>query len=859
MTGASARSTVGAARGAAPRPAPDPGPTPPSAPPPGPVALRPEALRWRCDPRLLTFETTDDLEPPRGIVGQEHAIEALRFGLETRAAGQNVFVRGLAGTGRMTLVRRLLEELQPTCPLARDRCYVHNFAQPDRPTLISLPRGRARRFKRLVDELVDFIRDDLGQALGAERIRERKEAIDEAARDEVRAVVAPFEKALQAAGLALVTIPMGPVMHSAIFPVVDGKPIAPQEFDVLHQQGRINDVEYNRYGERAASFEKELQEVNRRVHEIRRRHAQTVGPFLEREARAILGEFTRQIAEELDDPAVSAFLEGLVDDVVERRLHGQGDESMRSYRVNVLSSRGSDESCPIIVEHAPTMTNLLGIVDRDVGPMGALHSDHLMIRAGSLLLADGGYLILEARDVLVEPGAWKVLMRTLRTGMLEIVPPEYSMPWWTPSLKPEPVDLDVRVVLLGDSELYHLLDAHDPDFPHLFKVLADFDSVMPRGPEGIAHYAAVLARLVREEKLPPLDRTAVAALIEHGARIAAQGGKLTARFGRVADLAREGAYLASKNGRMRITGDDVREAVRRTKRRADLPSRRFRELLADGTIRLQTAGAAVGQVNGLAVLQAGPLTYGFPARITATIGPGTAGVINIEREATLSGAIHTKGFYILGGLLRHLLQTGHPLAFTASIAFEQSYGGIDGDSASGAEICCLISALTDVPVRQDVAVTGAIDQHGNILSVGAVNEKIEGFFDTCRDMGLTGTQGVMIPRSNAGDLMLREDVLEACAAGRFHVYVVSTIHEALELLTGMQAGRRNEQGEYAEGTLLEIAVMRAHSYWLQAAGPSAVVHTVVEEGDGEEDGEGEESGPPGDEGTGQVGPPRPEP
>jgi predicted ATP-dependent protease len=791
----------------------------------GPKPLPAAALRWRCDPEALAFQDTTQVEPMPGVIGQDTAIDALRFGLETRAPGQNVFVRGLAGTGRMTLIRRQLEELRPTCPLARDRCYVHNFTEPDRPRVISLPRGRARAFERAVDDLADFVRDELGQALGTERIRARKVAIDRAAQEQVRAVVEPFEKSLQEAGLALVTLPVGPVTHSLIFPVVDGKPITPEEFDQLHEQGKVGDEQYQRYQDQHQGFEQALAEVNHQIHLIGRRHAETVGPMIEGEARSILREFIWRVESEFPDPAVKEFVREVVDDVAERRLHklGEGEDFTRLYRVNVLLAHGGGEACPIVIENAPTMANLLGAVDREVGPMGAFHSDHLMIRAGSLLRADGGYLIMEAREVLTEPGAWKVLLRTLRSGLLEIVPPEMAFPWVPQGLKPEPIDLDVKVILVGDANVYYLLDEIDPDFPHLFKVLADFDSVIPRDGHGIACYAGVLARIIHEENLPPLDRTAVAALVEHGARIAARAGKLTARFGRVADLAREGAYIAAKRANGHVSGEDVREAVRRTKRRADLPSRRFRELLADGTINIQAQGSAVGQINGLAVLHAGPLTYGFPARITATIGPGTAGVINIEREAALSGAIHTKGFYILGGLLRYLLQANHPLAFDASIAFEQSYGGIDGDSASGAEICCLLSALTGVPVRQDVAMTGAIDQVGHILSVGAVNEKIEGFFDVCRDLGLTGTQGVIVPASNAGDLMLRDDVVEACAAGQFHVWGVGTIHDAIELLAGMPAGVRGAEGEYPKGSLLDRAVKRAEEYWLRAATPTSAV------------------------------------
>jgi predicted ATP-dependent protease len=717
----------------------------------------------------------------------------------------------------------MLQELEPSCQETHDLCYVHNFVDPDRPRLISLPAGAGRRFRRMVDELAEFLRRNLWEALGADGVRARKAALDEAVGEQIKAIAGPFEEDLAAAGLALVTVPVGPIHHSVIFPMVNGKPVPPERFERLHKLGKIEDHDFEQFQEKRRSFEQRLEEVNASIQKIRRDYAEATQEIFQREARLILRGFVSRIEKAFPIEAVKQFLAELMEDVLERRLPPAEDDEdfTRPYRVNVLLEHTADGPCPIIVENTPSLTNLLGVIDREPGPTGLTRSDHTMIRAGSLLRAGGGYLILEARDILGEPGAWKVLLRTLRTRRLEIVPPELSFPWGGPPLKPEPIDLDVRVILLGDEQMFFALDALDPDFPHLFKVLADFDSVIPRDATGVEQYAGVLSRICRAENLLPLDRSAVAALAEHGARIAARAGKLTAQFGRVADVAREAAYLAGRENRPQVTGDDIREAVRRTKRRADLPSRRFRELLADGTICVHTRGAVVGQINGLAVLHAGPLISGFPARITATIGPGTAGVINIEREAALSGAIHTKGFYILGGLLRHLLQTDHPLAFDASVAFEQSYGGIDGDSASGAEICCLLSALTEVPVRQDLAMTGAIDQIGHILAVGAVNEKIEGFFDTCRDIGLTGTQGVIIPKANAGDLMLRHDVVEACAAGQFQVYAVAAVHQALELFTGVPAGERDERDTYPDGTLLGLAMARAHHYWLRAAAPTA--------------------------------------
>ena len=786
----------------------------------GPVSALPaEALRWTCDPAKLAFESTEDVEPISGVVGQDDAVEALRFGLETNAPGQNIFVRGLTGTGRMTLLKRLSEEIQPSCPLARDRCYVHNFAQPDRPRLITLPRGKAKEFRRRIEKLANFIAEHLGPALSSEAVKARRTAIERAAESEFEAVMKPFNEALRAAGLALVSRQVGPITETAIFPLVDGKPMPPEEFDQLVARGQYDEEQQAALREAQAKFEKQLAEISEKVNEIRREHDQAVQELLEKNARQMFGKFVDVIERDFPEPSVRAFLSEVVEDVVANRLPRLGkddDELGALYSVNIVLEHKDQGSCPIIIENTPTMRNLLGTIDYEFTRSGEARATHMGIGAGSLLRADGGYLIIEARDVLSEPGAWKVLVRTLRTDRLEIVPTELIFPWTGPSLKPESIDVRVKVVLLGDSWIYYLLDAHDPDFPQLFKVLADFDVTIARDDRGINEYAGVLARIAREEELTPFDRSAVAALVEYGARVAAQTGKLTARFGRLADVAREAAFIAGKQNRRFVTAEDVRTAFWRSKRRADLPARRFRELVADGTIRVQTHGSAVGQVSGLAVLQAGPLVYGFPARITATIGPGTAGVINIEREAALSGAIHTKGFYILGGLLRWLLRTDHPLAFNASIAFEQSYGGIDGDSASGAEICCLLSALTDVPLRQDLAMTGAIDQMGNILPIGGVNEKIEGFFDACRDTTFTGTQGVIIPQANAGDLMLREDVVEAARDGKFHVYAVGTVHEALELFTGMPAGAQDARGQYPDGSLLALAVQRAHEYWLKA-------------------------------------------
>jgi len=787
------------------------------------LRLPAEQLRWCCDADALDFESTAEVKPLTAIVGQDDAMEALHFGLEFAGAGQNIFVRGLEGTGRMTLLQQLVEKTRPACPEAFDRCYVHNFAQPDRPRLITLARTRGRAFRSRIDWLIEFIGNDLMSALTSDTMRARRARLDEQAQSKMKRLGQPFEDELRENALALVPMQTGQSVQPVILPVIEDQAVPLEELQKRRSQGLVTEEQIEQVLEKINAFGKRFQQVSEKIQEIQEQHKSELRDLYEEAARVIVTRQVARIETDFPEDTVKIFLSELIDDLITHRLQTlEEDPSFRRlYQVNVVRTHADGESCPVVVDNAPTLQNLLGLIEREVGPHGSTHTDHMMIQAGSLLRADGGYLILQARDVLTEPGAWKVLLRTLRTGQLEIVPPELAFVWTGRTLKPEPIAINTKVVLVGDPGLYALLDAHDPEFPYLFKVLADFDTSIERAEEGVRYYAGVLSKLAHEEKLLPFSRGAVSMLVEHGARIAARRDRLTTQFGRLADIARESAFVAQKAGVGTVRAEDVRATVQRVKRRADLPARKFRKYVAEGTIRIQVSGQVVGQVNGLAVIHAGPLTYGFPTRITATIGPGTAGTINIERESQLSGAIHTKGFYILGGLLRQLLRTKHPLAFSASVAFEQSYGGIDGDSASGAEMCCLLSALTGVPLRQDLAITGAIDQMGHIQPIGAVTEKVEGFFDICSDLGLTGTQGVIVPRANAGDLMLRADVVEACREGKFHVYAVETIHDALELFTGRRAGEPGADGTYPDGTLLHEAVRQAGAYWRMARGTGA--------------------------------------
>ncbi len=800
-----------------------------------PTELKPADLRWRVDESRLSFRSTADVDPTEGIVGQPIALEAMRFGVECDAEGQNVYVRGVTGTGRMTMVYSLLNELKPKARRRLDRCYVHNFGQPDRPRLVTLPAGQGPHFRRMMKDVSDFIQNRLGEALNSTHLKARREAIQEQTQQHIAGITEPLEKELHANGLTLVQVQAGPVAQTAIFPMVDGQPVSPEQLKQMTMAGQVEETEFARVEENIKQYSKKMSEISSKANDAYLEGLNKLKNLAESETRSILENLTRPILQKLDQEPVAIFIGEVIEDVIENRLQGEAGEHLPDpqvvYGVNVICSHENAHDSPVITENSPSVTNLLGTVETDFVAGGQAVSNYRGIRAGSLVHADGGFLILDAHDVLSEPGAWRMLMRALRTGCVEIIPADLGWPLVSQSLKPEPIDISVRIILIGSGGLYYQLDQVDQDFADLFKVLADFDTEIERSEVGINQYAGVLARLSREEGLLHFSAGGVASLAEHGARIAARQGKITARFGRIADIVREASFIAGKDNSELVERRHIDETIARTKYRASLPTKRFKELISDGTIQVDIGGEVVGQINGLAVMHAGPLSYGFPARITATIGAGRAGVIDIEGAAALSGSIHTKGFQILGGLLRHLLSTDHPLAFSASIAFEQSYGGIDGDSASGAEICCLLSALTGVPIRQGIAMTGAIDQMGHIQAIGGVNEKIEGFFDACQSIGLTGEQGVMVPRSNAGDLMLREDVVQACADGRFHIHAVATVHEALEVLTGMPAGSADKNGRYAEGTLLRLAQQRAGEFWRKTlAQPTRPAKTGDDEG-----------------------------
>lgn len=753
-----------------------------------------EALRWRCDPARLPFETTAEVDGQQGIVGQEMAEEALSFGLSIRGPHEHVFVRGHRGTGRLSLVRKVCRALRAGRALRPDRVLVHNFSRPNQPEVLSLSPGSAPSFAAAMEQLGDWIESDLGPALNSEDVQAQVAALQQGANQALQQFNQALEAELRADGLALVALKTGDSIRPVILPLIDGNPTPPEKLAQLRAAGEVDDETLQALDAKSRTYAPRLRELQAHQARLQRQVQAQVEEVLRLHTRALLAAATSELREQHAEADAGRWLDELTEDLASHgaKIRDQTAENQRRYQVNILRTLAADAEAPIVVENNPTAHRLLGFVDAALLRDGTPVADHLNVQAGSLLAADGGWLVLEAADLLQNPGAWRALVRSLRAGWVEwpdVAPG--GLP--RPLLRPKRIDIQVRVVLLGPPGLYSLLAARDRDFGELFTVVADLDDQLPRDQVGLDMYASVMARLVDKEELPPFSACAVARIAEMGARLAQSPDVLSSRFGRLNDVGREAAFIARQQGDAVVTSEHVSEAVRRARRRGELTARRFRDSVVRGERLLTVSGTAIGQINGLAVMHAGPMAHGFPSRISATVGPGVGGTVNIEGEASLSGAIHTKGFAILGGLLRGLLDADHPLSFDASIAFEQSYGGVDGDSASGAETIVLLSALTRWPIRQDLAITGAIDQLGNLMVIGGVHAKIEGFFDMCERIGLTGTQGVVIPTPNAGGLMLANRVVRAAEAGDFAVYAVSRLVDAIELFFGRPTAEVLEQ------------------------------------------------------------------
>jgi ATP-dependent Lon protease len=782
------------------------------------ACLTPEKLRWRCDPATIPYETTAEVEPVSGDIGQARALRALRMGVELTASGYNLFVCGLSGSSRGGMIVRMIEEMHPQTEPAPDRCYVNNFKNADRPRLLTLPRGQATAFKKEVDSGIEFLRRRIPQVFEGEPFQRQKTRIVERFTVREKELMDDFTRRIAREQFALGRMQVGAVALPEIFPVLDGQMVPIEEVPKMVQDGKLETVAAEELERKYDVFRQEFTVVYRKTLSLSRELASEMN-YLEQEAASVLVDgVIEELKEKYSSTHIAEYLEEVrhhVLDNLEPFKEREGEEEQvpaeagpgpraergerdpfRVYGVNVILAHGEQETCPVIFETIPTYANLFGTVHRSYDTRGGWNSDFMDLRGGSLLRADGGFLVMYALDTLTETGVWRTLKRTLNHGKLEIQPVETFFPFSTAALKPEPIDVHAKIILIGDRDMYELLYEYEDDFKKIFKVRVEFDEEMKWNEEVLRQYGGRLRKLCDDEKLLPFDRTAVAAILEHGVRIAGRRGKITTRFFDLADLARESSYAARHNGTKVITAAHVKDALDAKIERHNLLESKIREMIEQNLLFIDTTGERVGQVNGLSVLEIGGYAFGKPVRITASAAMGKIGIINVERESNLSGRFHDKGVQIISGYIRRTFAQDKPLSLSASVCFEQSYSGVDGDSASSTEIYALLSALSGVPIRQEMAVTGSVNQQGDVQPIGGVNQKIEGFYDVCRLKGLTGTQGVLIPAENVDDLMLHDDVIEAVAKGQFHIYPVATIEQGIEILTGAPAGKRNASGKF---------------------------------------------------------------
>jgi lon-related putative ATP-dependent protease len=787
-------------------------------------------LRRMVDPASLGFKTTADLEPITGLIGQERALKAIEFGANLKSHDFNMFVLGPAGSGKSTAVKSQLQRKAKEEQTPSDWVYIYNFENPNQPKTLQLPHGRAKALAKAMIGAIDELRNVLPALFEGEDYQVRRRAIDEEFRAGQEEALENLNKKAQVQNIAILRTPTG----FAMAPMHEGKVVKPEVFNALPQDMK-KEVE-----KKIETLQKQLESILERMPKSEKQRRARLSELNEEVARiAVSAAFDDIAASFADAPQAIQYLEAAAHDLIrnvalflttgeeERALVKQPvdtarDARFRRYMVNVMVSNGSDDAgagAPIVEELNPTYGNLIGRVEH-IAQMGTLVTDFLLIKPGALHRANGGYLMVDARKLVLSPFAWEALKRTLKAREIRIEQPsEMSGLMSMQTLDPAPIPLNVKVVLLGDRELYYLLATYDPDFARLFKVQADFDDSISRSTENDHHYARVIASIVKQHGLKPFDAPAVARIIDEGARLASDREKLSIEIGRIADIVREANYWAGEAGREITTRDDVARAVTEQIKRAARLRDRAQETIERGIVLMDTTGAKTGQINGLSVIQLGNFSFGRPSRITARVRMGSGRVTDIEREVKLGGPLHSKGVMILWGFLAGRYALDVPLALAATLVFEQSYGGVDGDSASSAELYALLSALAEVPIKQSIAVTGSVNQRGEVQAIGGVNEKIEGFYDVCLARGLTGDQGVLIPKSNVQHLMLREDVVDAVTPGKFAIYPVETIDVGIEMLTGMKAGIRGNDGHFAAGTInrlvedkLKWLAQRAHEF-----------------------------------------------
>ena len=766
-----------------------------------------DKLRRKVEPTGMRCETTKDLTPLEGIIGQERAVRALKFGLDIKERGFNIYAAGLPGTGRKTAVKDFLEEIAEAKPVPSDRCYVNNFRNPYEPKALKLPPGRGKEFQRDMKNFVDEVRSLLPKAFESEDYASKRETAIRAVEEERKGLLARLNERAQQEGFVLQITPIGVL----IIPVVEGKPLSDQDLMALPHQLR-DEIEKKR-----EKLRSELRSAMRQLRGLERKINKEIQKLNRDVAIFAIGHLFDGLMEKYEEFSdVKTYLEDARNDILENLAHFVKEPKappvpfpvpwikellFRKYEVNMIVDNSDLRGAPVVMELNPTHRNLFGRIEKEA-QFGVLTTDFTMIRGGSLHKANGGYLVLPAEDLLRNLFSYDSLKRALTNECVTIEEAGERLGFiTTKGLNPEPTPLSVKVVLIGHPLLYQQLYALDMNFRELFKVKADFDTTMDRTEENMQKYASFVCTFCRKENLKHLDAAGLAKIIEYGSRLAQDQQKLSTRFGEVADIIREANFYALQENSEYVTANHVKKAIDEKIYRSNLIQEKIREMIERNILLIDIDGEAVGQVNGLSIMSLGDFSFGVPSRVTASTGLGREGIIDIQREAKLAGPIHTKGVMILSGCLAEKYAKDKPLSLSARLVFEQSYGMVEGDSASSTELYSILSALSEIPIKQGIAVTGSVNQKGEIQAIGGVNEKVEGFFEVCKAKGLTGEQGVLIPESNVQNLMLKDEVVEAVREGKFHLYPVKTIDQGIEILTEVKAGARRPDGSFEEGTV----------------------------------------------------------
>jgi lon-related putative ATP-dependent protease len=793
--------------------------------------LTPEQLYRKCDASKFEFTTTADLEERLSALGQDRAISAVELGINIKSRGYNLFCLGPEGTGKTSLVKRILEKEGKERPTPDDWAYVYNFDEPHKPTALNFPAGEATGFAKEMDEFANFLEFDLPLTVKNELYEQQVATIREKYQEKRNDYVKVLQKKAKGKKVSLLHMPMGVV----VAPMKNGEIVSPDVFDTLSEEEK-NEImaDLNAMQEEIAAHQDTApQWEERQSEEIKKLQERLVKEALKKPLDAIKQKYkgNRRVADYLKSVR-DYILENIVTYVPdynqEEKPATEGDDQMAGllsqlktqqeedkfskFKANVVVKNVPDSGAPIVLLDHPTQGNLVGKIER-IQQLGALVTDFTLIKGGALHKANGGFLLIDARKLLVQPYSWDSLKRALSAKEIKIEAPSEDTSFATISLDPEPIPLNVKVVMTGDEELYELLSERDPDFKDYFKVEADFGMVIDRTDENEIEYAKLIGSLSKKKNLRSLNKQAVARVIEYSSRLADDTEKLTAHITSIGDLLKEADYWARKSKASQIGKNHIDQAIKSQIYRADRINRAMLEQIDKGTILMDVKGARVGQINGLVVYNFTRNSFGKPARITTQVRLGRGEFINIEREVAMSGPIHSKGVLILQALLANRFAKRTPLSLSASIVFEQSYGGVDGDSASSTEYYCMLSAIANLPIKQSMAVTGSINQFGEIQPIGGVNEKIEGFFEVCKYSGLTGTQGVIIPRTNVVNLMLREDVVEAVENGQFHIYAIDTVDDGIELLTGVPAGHPDKKGNFPKGTVNYLVQQSLNEYY----------------------------------------------